>query len=218
MYSNYLFNREYIAAVDPLRPINKFYHYEKFLDAIGIPRPTSTPTKLTFPATPKQSQIFIVFGSSWITKNWFAASYVELIEAILGKNLAVTLVGSDAEMAKNVMRSLSDDRLAENVNNLVGQTSISQLCSIINASLAGIGPDSGPGHIASALGIPYISMFGPTDPRLVAPVGSEHLVITSGVGCSPCYKRQCPGLHEVCMRNITAQMVQEKLFNLLQIQ
>ena len=67
--------------------------------------------------------------------------------------------------------------------------------------------DSGPMHMAAALGIPCLAVFGPTDPRRTRPVGQEHRVLYSKRWCSPCFRRRCPLIHHRCMRDITVETV-----------
>ena len=86
-----------------------------------------------------------------------------------------------------------------------------ELVTIISQCRLGVGPDSGPGHIASAFGVPYISIFGPTSPLRVAPVGNEDLVVSAKIGCSPCYRRTCPGLNKLCMRLISVPAVLDRV-------
>jgi heptosyltransferase-2 len=65
--------------------------------------------------------------------------------------------------------------------------------------------DSGPMHLAAALGVPCVALFGPTDRRRTAPAGGAsagHLVLDRGLWCSPCFRRRCPLLHHGCMRGI----------------
>ena len=62
--------------------------------------------------------------------------------------------------------------------------------------------DSGPMHLAAALGVPCVALFGPTDPTLTAPWGDEHAVFYTDRWCSPCFKRKCPLLHHKCMKEI----------------
>ena len=94
---------------------------------------------------------------------------------------------------------------------MVGKTSLLELVAVLKAATVGVGPDSGPGHLAAAGGTPYVSLFGPTAPARTAPYGSEHLVVQSGVSCAPCYKKRCPGLGRLCMRLISVEAVHKKL-------
>ncbi len=65
--------------------------------------------------------------------------------------------------------------------------------------------DSGPMHLAAALGVPCVALFGPTDRRRTAPAGGAgagHVVLDRELWCSPCFRRHCPLLHHGCMRGI----------------
>ena len=116
----------------------------------------------------------------------------------------VSLEQARAELA-TVMRGV----MAEHPNDYDPRAGIelTPLARTIAGSKAVVGPDSGPGHIAAALGVPYIALFGATDPVRVAPWGQESRVIRSGVGCSPCERRRCPGLENLCMRTIAPERV-----------
>jgi len=62
--------------------------------------------------------------------------------------------------------------------------------------------DSGPMHLAAALGVRCVALFGPTDPRRTAPAGPGHEVIYRDLWCSPCFRRHCPLVHHRCLRGI----------------
>ena len=75
--------------------------------------------------------------------------------------------------------------------------------------------DSGPMHLAAALGVPTVALFGPTDPRRTAPAGPGHAVLNRDLWCSPCFRRHCPLLHHRCMRGLTVSMVADAAMALL---
>jgi len=62
--------------------------------------------------------------------------------------------------------------------------------------------DSGPMHLAAALGVPTVALFGPTDPGRTAPAGEGHRVLYRDLWCSPCFRRRCPLVHHGCLRGI----------------
>ena len=62
--------------------------------------------------------------------------------------------------------------------------------------------DSGPMHLAAALGVPTVALFGPTDPRRTAPAGDGHEVLSRNLWCSPCFRRHCPLLHHGCLKGL----------------
>lgn len=69
--------------------------------------------------------------------------------------------------------------------------------------------DSGPMHLAAAVGTPCVAIFGPTDPRRTSPSGPHHRVLSMSRWCSPCFRRRCPLLHHRCMKEISVGHVLE---------
>jgi len=67
--------------------------------------------------------------------------------------------------------------------------------------------DSGPMHLAAALGVPTVALFGPTDPRRTAPAGDGHAVLHRDLWCSPCFRRRCPLLHHRCLKGLAVAEV-----------
>jgi lipopolysaccharide heptosyltransferase II len=76
--------------------------------------------------------------------------------------------------------------------------------------------DSGPMHLAAALGVPCIALFGPTDPRRTSPSGEGHTVLYEDRWCSPCFRRNCPLLHHRCLKDIQVEAVVEAARSVLQ--
>jgi len=75
--------------------------------------------------------------------------------------------------------------------------------------------DSGPMHIASAVGTPVVAMFGPTDPRRTAPMGHPAHVLRYDLPCSPCFRRVCPYPDHPCMRLIGVDEVLKAVLHML---
>jgi len=69
-----------------------------------------------------------------------------------------------------------------------------------------VAPDSGPAHVAAAVGVPVVTLFGPTDPRLTAPTGDRHIALWRQPVCAPCFQPRCPIDHR-CMTAITVDEV-----------
>lgn len=106
--------------------------------------------------------------------------------------------------------------LSEKVMNFVGATNLRELMALISLCDLFITNDSGPMHIASALNVPLIALFGSTDHTLTGPYFNERAtIVNKQVSCSPCFKRSCP-IDFRCMKEITVeeicQIVNEKLF------
>jgi ADP-heptose:LPS heptosyltransferase len=85
------------------------------------------------------------------------------------------------------------------------------LTAVLKAAAAAVGPDSGPGHLAAAVGTPYVTLFGPTPADRHVPYGCDHLVVQSDLSCAPCYQKQCPEGHVRCMQNIKVGDVVAKI-------
>jgi heptosyltransferase-2 len=92
--------------------------------------------------------------------------------------------------------------------NLAGQTSIEDLPAYFSACDVFIGNDSGAMHVAAAVGVPVVAIFGSTDPDGTAPVTSRRTLVRVAPSCSPCFLRQCPVDHR-CMTRIEVGLVEE---------
>jgi heptosyltransferase-2 len=93
---------------------------------------------------------------------------------------------------------------------------LAQLASVLCHFDLLITNDSGPMHLAAALGVPCVALFGPTDPRRTAPVGARHRVLHLDRWCSPCFRRRCPLLHHRCLKGITAEAVLDQALEVLE--
>jgi ADP-heptose:LPS heptosyltransferase len=82
--------------------------------------------------------------------------------------------------------------------NLAGKTNLRQLVALLERAELVIANDSGPMHIAAALGRPLVTMFGPTNPVRTGPYRRDDAVIRVDIPCSPCYSRRCS--HISCMK------------------
>ena len=103
--------------------------------------------------------------------------------------------------------------LPDRVINLAGKTTLRQLIALINQCHFFLTNDSGPMHVASALGIPLIALFGSTSDIATSPYNGGK-VIHKHVPCSPCYRRECP-IDFRCMTQITVEEVYREIRALL---
>ncbi|MGH9781347.1 MAG: glycosyltransferase family 9 protein, partial [Candidatus Acidiferrales bacterium] len=85
---------------------------------------------------------------------------------------------------------------------LVGQTPIGELPALFSRCQLFIGNDSGAMHVAGAVGVPVVGVFGSTDPYGTAPVTPRRTLVQRKVACSPCFLRECPIDHR-CMTRVT---------------
>jgi ADP-heptose:LPS heptosyltransferase len=92
------------------------------------------------------------------------------------------------------------------------------LTALVRRSALCLSNDSGPMHLAVALGRPVVSIFGPTDPVWAGPYRRGEAVLKADLACSPCYLRQlsrCPNAH-ACMQQISAAAVIDRVEKALQ--
>jgi lipopolysaccharide heptosyltransferase II len=150
-------------------------------------------------------------GTTMITKRWPLESYRQLGQALIQDYQAKLLfVGNQAD--KTVIdRLLSEGYWGNSVIRTEGKTSLLLLAAILERCTLFIGGDSGPLHIAAAVKTPTLSLFGPTDPMLLAPRGKEHRVIRKALACMPCYNpisvrqgkvTECWKKNNLCMASI----------------
>ena len=218
---NWIFQTDYIPRRGD--SISKTDHYLLFLDAVGIQQPET----LTFGFEEIDSAaligdlldaahcpIVMVLGSSWPSKDWLVSGYAQLIDLIRKRSSSSVILAGDpsqSPIANQLLAAVGNERII----NLVSKTTLIQLVGVLHRAKVAVGPDSGPGHISAAVGTPYVTLFGPTNPVRVAPYRMQHLSLRVDLGCSPCYRRECPGLNKFCMRLISPEAVFEKIQTVL---
>lgn len=136
------------------------------------------------------------------------AALARLLRDRLGA--AVLAVGGAAERvrAETVCAPLGADAV-----NAAGETTVAQLAALASRCAAFVSNDTGPMHLASAVGTPVVAIIGPTDPSATGPLG-VHLIVKRDTPCAPCLKRRCPADHR-CMRSITVEDVFDAVRKLL---
>ncbi len=137
-------------------------------------------------------------------KRWPVERFAELGSLLQDQNKAtVLLTGSGEE--KGLAESISS-LMAHKPIDLMGQTSLRMFAGLISQSDLFITNDSGPMHMANALKIPVVAVFGPTDPSVTGPYQEPAVVMKKDVPCWPCRYRECPFDHR-CMRHISSEEV-----------
>ncbi len=146
-------------------------------------------------------------GSHWVSKRWPEERWRELAERI---------VRSFPEAAIVVTQGPGEERMVSRIGMLpggavlsAGKTTLGQLIALLGRAQLVIASDTGPLHIAAAMGTPVIGLYGPTDPGRNGPYGEGHFVIQKDLDCRGCWRRRCSS-HE-CMRNICVEEVMGKV-------
>lgn len=209
-----------VAAPKDLERHHLVMTYKKLLEPLGIPLSETRPRLFV---TDKEKELVeallrkygvkegakivgvnpgAAFGSA---KCWLPERFREVTERLLqDPELFVVYFGdvTGAPLVKEICNGLSP-----RVINLAGLTSLRELAALLTCCNVLLTNDSGPMHIADALGVPVVALFGSTNAIATGPYRSGK-VIQKHVSCSPCYKRTCP-IDFRCMKQITVEEVLE---------
>jgi len=148
------------------------------------------------------------YGSA---KCWLPERFKELTNRLIANpNIYVLYFGDSA--GAELVEHISEE-MPERVINLAGKTSLRELMSLIELCTVFLTNDSGPMHVASALGTPLVALFGSTSDVRTGPYNGG-VVIHKRVDCSPCYQRVCP-IDFRCMKEITVENVYNELMRFL---
>ena len=159
----------------------------------------------------------LVVGAKHATKCWPRARYLELAKLCLAQDLGLVLLGGidDLVAVETLAAQLPGDRVVVRAGG-----SLMDLACNLAACRAVVSPDSGPGHMAGALGVGLVSLFGPTSPERWSPQGSRVEVVRLPLACSPCSNHggsTCPVGTLECMRSLSAELVFEALDRVLEL-
>lgn len=142
-------------------------------------------------------------------KRWPIERFIAAAEEIRQRmNCTWILFGgkNDAEFTNQIESALGSGSAAIN---LAGKMSLRELMALVKRCQVFLTNDTGPMHVAAALGVPVVAIFGSTSPELTGPVSSgelKHQIIKSDVACSPCFLRECP-IDFRCMNGIDVERV-----------
>jgi lipopolysaccharide heptosyltransferase II len=149
----------------------------------------------------------------WLPESW--GKVANRLHKQLGAAVAVTGTANEAPIVEAVVQACSFKPIV-----MAGQTTIPQLGALLKRADLLLSSDSGPAHMAAALGTPQVTIFGPTDPVVYAPLNSKAIVLRRDLPCSPCYDArataECRFGHVNCMRELLPGEVYEAGSQLLQ--
>ncbi|NJD68361.1 MAG: lipopolysaccharide heptosyltransferase I [Candidatus Methylomirabilota bacterium] len=150
----------------------------------------------------------------WRTKLWGEGEFAHVGEILAHRYGArIIFIGSSADLpiARRLARRMNPPPFVA-----TGRTDLKDLIALLQRIDLLVTVDSGPMHLAAALGTPLVALFGPTDPRLVGPYGGEGVVLRVPLPCSPCSKRRCLiETDRLCMQSISVEQVIEAAATLL---
>jgi heptosyltransferase-2 len=136
-------------------------------------------------------------------KQWYPERFVEVGRRLVARGYRVVVVGGPAEAALGAKVAAG---IGEGAQSLAGKTTLPRLAAAIGRCGVFVTNDTGPMHVAAAVGTPVVAIFGPTDPRTTSPFGDRHTLVRHEVPCAPCLLRECPIDHP-CMRDLAVDVV-----------
>ncbi len=152
-------------------------------------------------------------GARWATKLWPEEKWAALADRLQRRGpLRVVFTGSRADRPaiariRGQMRTPTLD--------LAGRTTLLELARLLSQAHLAITTDTGPMHLAAAVGTRVAALFGPTAPGRTGPFGEGHIVVRRGLDCSPCFRKQCPEPH--CLSGLTVAEVESAAAEVLRV-
>lgn len=152
--------------------------------------------------------------AKWPTKRWPNENFARLAESLLDLGATVVFSGSpeDCGEIKKIMAIMEDNAQALN---LAGQTGLKELAALFSLANLVITTDTGPMHLAAAVQVPLIALFGPTAPWRTGPYGNGHIILRRNLPCSPCFQKKCPTIE--CMNSLPVEEVLAAALKILKI-
>jgi lipopolysaccharide heptosyltransferase II len=152
---------------------------------------------------PPSGLIAVNPSARWPTKLWGDANFHALLTQLPRDRIVLTGSGSEAAAIAAI---------AGGCLNLAGRTNLMELVELLRRCAVLVTGDSGPMHLAAAVGTPVVAIFGSTDPVLTGPYGSGHVVLRADVPCSPCLSPRCTNpVTMECMKRVTVEQVRAAL-------
>jgi lipopolysaccharide heptosyltransferase I len=150
-------------------------------------------------------------GAAWKTKRWGEVNFARLNDALIRRFQVRTLLTwgpGEESLVQSVVRSTAYTPA------IAPATTLLQLAALLTRSRVFVGGDTGPLHLAAAVGIPTVALFGPSSPMRNGPYGPGHVVLHRQLPCSHCYQRTCN--HWECLPGIEVETVVNAVGSLLE--
>ena len=208
---------------DTLRGESEVYYYRAMLAGVGLRVSAQPDTSLACPPDwAGRAEALLPGAERWIglnpgaffgpAKRWIPERYAALADRLVrkaGVRVAVLGAAADRPVAEAIAGAMREPPTV-----LCGQTTLGELAAVVRRLALLVTNDSGPMHLASALGVPVAALFGPTDWRETAPRG-PHRLLREPVPCAPCKLRACPVDHR-CMRLLGVDRVERECLEMLE--
>jgi lipopolysaccharide heptosyltransferase II len=220
------------VPVSDLRGLHRVHGYRKLL---GLPVPAESPTPARIRADgPRRARwsarlraegrplVGFFPGANAPARRWPVSDFATVAASASASGCRVVVLGGASERALTATVALA----APDGVDLGGETDLADAAAVLELCDALVTNDTGPMHLAAALGTPTVTLWGPSDRAEVRPLGAVDLPVTGpDLPCKPCYRNRCPRrgpgtyvpeAHEECMRSIEPQAVTAALVELLE--
>jgi heptosyltransferase-2 len=197
------------VPVPPRNPVrlHQSFYYLDLVASLGGPDDASLPELRREPAFAPangRTTVAICPGAEYgPAKRWPIENFLATAKHLAtSQHAKILLLGAavDVPLAGELARQLPE------AENRAGKTSLAEFMAALASARLALCNDSGAMHLASALGVPTVAIFGSTEPLLTGPLGPRTRILRHHVPCSPCFLRECP-LDFACMKSITPEMV-----------
>ena len=161
-----------------------------FAAALDYALPDSRPDygiRERFPAPERQASLVFLHGTTWATKHWPDAYWIELASMAATQGLQVKLPWGNAIERRRAEKIAAVHPAVE----VLPRMQLGELAAVIAAASGVVGVDTGLVHLAAALGTPCVTLYGATDPGLIGTVGDAQLHLQASFPCAPCQQRLC---------------------------
>ncbi len=222
MEHSYIFLNERIPAVD--MEIHALSRGMMFMEALGIPSDT---VEYKLPVSShdyeKVEDLMTTYGllgaktliainpvAKWETKLWANKKFSQLADMLIHRyDAKIVFTGGpdDRPTIQDIMAAMKG-----HAANLAGHTTLKMLAALYEKMVFVVSTDTGPMHMAAAVGTPVVALFGPTAPWRTGPFGSIHQIVRAELDCAPCFKRECKTID--CMEQISVQQVIDAIHKL----
>lgn len=143
-------------------------------------------------------------------KQWPAEYYSSLAGGLIGQGFQVWIFGSEKE--QRLGEEIASPHAG--VHNLCGKTRLAEVIDLIAAARLAVSNDSGLMHVAAAVDIPVVAIYGSSSARFTPPLTEKKSILSRDLECSPCFERRCPLGHYRCLQEIKPEQVLDLVVSL----
>ncbi len=196
-----------------------------FAAILKYPVPTDTPDygidqarlqTVSYAESANKENIIFLHGTTWPTKHWPETYWIELAQQITRAGFQIQIPWGNQpeyERAQRISAGNKDIYILPKLN-------LNEIASVLKNAKAAVAVDTGLGHLAAALAVPTLSLYGPTDAKLTGAMGVNQLHLAAQFPCAPCLKSTCTyqgprNVEPACFGSLPPTLVWENFKRLL---